>query len=140
MAAWEEPAAEWSCTNVGALDSSGTASAAEKENLGRCRGYLLLVHVTHNAAGKEQGRHLHQRSWSLKEWERVISQCQILTAQGQCAIPMVGTTCPFQDWRLVLTSVRGGRRSGSSLTALLMVLELQQKCSKMKPIPEEFMA
>lgn len=36
MAAWEEPTAEWSSTNFGALDSGGTAAAAEKENLGRC--------------------------------------------------------------------------------------------------------
>lgn len=66
MAAWEESAAEWSGTNSGAFDSGSTASAAEKENLGRCRGHLLLVHIAHDAAGKEQGMDSHQRVLIIK--------------------------------------------------------------------------
>lgn len=90
MAAWEESAAEWSSTNFGALDSSSTASAAEKENLGRCWGHLLLVHIAHDPAGREQGRDLHQRLLIIKG----------VGKGGQRAIPTMGTTWSFS--RLML--------------------------------------
>lgn len=59
MAAREEPAAERSGTDFGALDPSGAAAAAQKENVGRRRGHLLLVHVAHHAAGGERGGDFH---------------------------------------------------------------------------------
>ena len=32
----------------------------------------------------------------LKEWERLVSRCQLFAAQTQRAVPTVGTTGPFQ--------------------------------------------
>lgn len=129
MAAWEESAAEWSSTNFGALDSGSTAPAAEKENLRGCRGHLLLVHITHDPAGREQGRGLQLRV--IRDWERVVSCCQIPCVQPQHAVPSVGTACPFQDWCWILAPLRGGHGGGSSLTVPLMALELQN-WAKMK--------